>query len=228
MRFSLFYDILVVDLTLLPRADAQLEETMLDKIKNFFYDISDMVLSLIIIGVIFYAVSWKISDTLSPDTDLSALPIESEEPETPDTSTPDTGANTGDTTGDGTTDGTGTDAGENTAPETDGTPSESGDGTDGDTAGGTDGGTDADATDSETEEPETPSTELLVFTVDPGASGYSIGQKLEKEGFIKNANDFTQRIIELGVDNRLIAGDFKISKADTLDTIINVLIGKGR
>lgn len=40
---------------------------MFEKIKDFLYDISDVVVSLLIIGAIFYAVSWKISDTLSVD-----------------------------------------------------------------------------------------------------------------------------------------------------------------
>jgi hypothetical protein len=40
---------------------------MFEKIKDFFYDISDIVLSLFIIALIFYAVSWKISSTLNVD-----------------------------------------------------------------------------------------------------------------------------------------------------------------
>ncbi|HAS72986.1 MAG TPA: hypothetical protein DCS67_02450 [Clostridiales bacterium UBA8960] len=40
---------------------------MFEKIKDFLYDISDIFVSLLIIGMIFFAVSWKISDTLSVD-----------------------------------------------------------------------------------------------------------------------------------------------------------------
>lgn len=52
---------------------------MFEKIKDFLYDISDMVLSIIIIGLIFYSVSWKISDTLSPDLDVSSRPVLTDE-----------------------------------------------------------------------------------------------------------------------------------------------------
>lgn len=36
----------------------------MEKIKDFLYDISDLFLSLLIIGIIFIAVSWKLSDTM--------------------------------------------------------------------------------------------------------------------------------------------------------------------
>lgn len=204
----------------------------MDKIKNFLYDISDMILSLVIIALIFYAVSWKISDTLSPDTDVSAnkppiaktdatdKPSETTTPKPEDTNTvpttPSTDAEGTDTIGTGTdAEGTGT-----TTPPT---------GTDKTTET-----TDKPETDKTTTETpkdtskETPTGELVVFTVESGATGYSIGKALEQKGFISNANDFTKRIIEQGVDNKLKAGDFKLANGDSLDTIINVLIGKGR
>ncbi len=40
---------------------------MLEKIKDILYDVSDIVLSLIIVALIFFVVSWKISDSLAFD-----------------------------------------------------------------------------------------------------------------------------------------------------------------
>lgn len=37
----------------------------MNKIKDFLYDISDLVLSLLIIGIIFMVVSWKLTDTMA-------------------------------------------------------------------------------------------------------------------------------------------------------------------
>ena len=51
---------------------------MFEKIKDFLYDISDIFLSLLIIGLIFFAVSWKISDTLSIDIDAPGTTVETE------------------------------------------------------------------------------------------------------------------------------------------------------
>lgn len=49
---------------------------MFERIKDFLYDISDIVVSLLIIGMIFFAVSWKISDTLSVDINAPIAPTE--------------------------------------------------------------------------------------------------------------------------------------------------------
>lgn len=37
----------------------------MEKIKDFLYDISDLFFSLLIIGIIFFVVSWKLTDTMS-------------------------------------------------------------------------------------------------------------------------------------------------------------------
>lgn len=194
---------------------------MIEKIKNFLYDISDMVLSLLIIALIFYAVSWKISDTLSPDTDISKNVTTESEKETPDKETE--VAKTETTPSESTTPSTteGETADTTTPPTETETPTDPKETTD---------------TQTEDNKPETPATnktpeksaEMVIFTVESGSSGYSIGKSLEEKGFVNSADDFTKRIIELGVDNKLKAGDFKISTSDSLDVIIDVLIGKGR
>lgn len=161
---------------------------MFEKIKDFFYDISDIVLSLLIIAVIFYSVSWKISDTLSVDMNAPETTVEGEEspteapiiivtPENPDDESVETTEPT-------------------TVPET--------------------------------EPPTEAPLELVTFTVPEGSSGYSIGEKLQSEGFIGDVNSFVKRLVEMGYDNKLRAGDFRLSKSDDMDTLIKVLAGQGR
>jgi hypothetical protein len=158
---------------------------MFEKIKDFFYDISDIFVSLLIIALIFISVSWKISDTLSIDMDApiaSAIDQEQvndppviivtpEKPEDPVDETPE----------------------------------------------------DPDVV----AEPVTP-VDLKTFTVSEGSTGYSIGQKLQSEGYVDDVNSFVKRLIEMGYDSKLRAGDFKISTSDDLDTIIRVLAGQKR
>lgn len=187
MRFYAVCDILI--------REFKSEAIMFNKIKDFLYDISDLVLSLAIIAIIFYSVSWKISDTLKPEIEKSGSPIEAINPEDSDDQTvvvlpPEDF--------------------ESSDPED---PS------------------DSDEDSSESNDPDTPEEkpfELVSFVVETGSSGYAIGKKLEENGFVTSVNDFTKRIVELGVDGRLNAGEFKLSKSDDLDTIINVLIGRGR
>ncbi|MBE0450483.1 MAG: hypothetical protein IBX70_06525 [Clostridia bacterium] len=161
---------------------------MFEKIKDFFYDISDIFVSLLIIALIFISVSWKISDTLSIDIDapitseidqeqvndppvIIVTPEKPEDPEDPVEETPE----------------------------------------------------DPDIV----AEPVTP-VDLKTFTVSEGSTGYSIGQKLQSEGYVDDVNSFVKRLIEMGYDSKLRAGDFKISTSDDLDTIIKVLAGQRR
>lgn len=163
---------------------------MFEKIKDFFYDISDIFVSLLIIAMIFVSVSWKISDTLSIDIDAPitseidqeqvddppVIIVTPEVPEEPVDETP--------------------------APEDP-------------------------VVEGEDPAPEAP-LDLKTFTVSEGSTGYSIGQKLQSEGYIDDVNSFVKRLIEMGYDSKLRAGDFKISMNDDLDTLIKVLAGQRR
>lgn len=181
---------------------------MFEKIKDFLYDISDIFVSLIIIGVIFFAVSWKISDTLSVDINA---PINSS------------------TETEATTDGpkivvtpveptdTSTTPGETTTAE-------------GATEATTQSPTEA-TTQAPTEAPTQASTQtpvLEIFVVGEGELGSTIGRNLESQGFVSDSDDFVKRLIEMGYDSKLHAGSYKISKTDSLDTIIKVLAGERR
>ncbi|MDK2866491.1 MAG: hypothetical protein PWP51_1272 [Clostridiales bacterium] len=185
---------------------------MLERLKDFLYDISDIVVSLLIIAIIFFSVSWKISDTLS--FDLEAFLPSSAETETPSEDEkvieiiPNT--NLGDNQG--------TDD-ENSDHTDDTTPTEP--------TGEDNASTPPDtATPPDTSAPTSATYET--FVVPSGASGYSIGEDLATQGYVDSANTFVARLVERDLDRKLFAGDFKLSKSDDLDTIINVLTGQGR
>ncbi|HSN66707.1 MAG TPA: hypothetical protein VLS94_08705 [Fusibacter sp.] len=178
---------------------------MFDKIKDFLYDISDIFVSLLIIGVIFFAVSWKISDTLSVDINAPVSPtteaVETTEasivvtPVTPETSTD-----------------------SETVTSTEAT-------TEAVTQPATEATTEA-ATQAATQAPQ--NLVLENFVVSDGELGYTIGENLEAQGFVHDADDFVQRLIEMGYDSKLRAGTFKLDKRDSLDVIIKVLAGEKR
>lgn len=160
---------------------------MFEKIKDFFYDISDIFVSLLIIALIFVSVSWKISDTLSIDMDAPITSaIDQEQVNDPPVIivTPETPVDP---------------SAEEPAPEDPAV----------------------------VVEPVTP-VDLKTFTVSEGSTGYSIGQKLQSEGYVDDVNSFVKRLIEMGYDSKLRAGDFKLSASDDLDTIIRVLAGQRR
>lgn len=200
---------------------------MIEKIKDILYDLSDIMVSLLIIAVIFFSVSWKISDVLQVDLaetlksnteatdDLPVTVIIPDiNPESPDQTTqpenPDEGlenGENGDTPGD-TDDGSG--EGENA------------------TNGANPGESTNNAGETTTPpETSTPAT-LDTFIVADGATGYSIGKKLAEEGYVQDVDTFVNRLVAMKLDNKLRAGSFKISKSDDLDTIIKVLAGQGR
>ncbi len=172
---------------------------MFEKIKDFLYDISDIFVSLLIIGVIFFAVSWKISDTLSVDINA---------PSSSSTEAVDT-----------------TEASIIVIPETSTEPN-------------SDASTEVTTetvTEPVTEAPTQPTTQapvqnlvLVNFVVSEGELGYTIGKNLEAQGFVQDADDFVQRLIQMGYDSKLRAGTFKLDKKDSLDVIIKVLAGEKR
>lgn len=66
-------------------------------------------------------------------------------------------------------------------------------------------------------------TEVL-FEVPSGASTSGIGKALEEQGLIQNTNAFKVKSKELGVDGKMKAGTYKLSKSMDLETIINKLV----
>ena len=193
---------------------------MIEKIKDILYDLSDIVVSLIIIAVIFVSVSWKISDTLDVNLKetLTNPTVEAETDPPVTVIIPEINPN-------GISDEIADPTSENSDP-TDST----GNSSENTPESATDTTPPSDATPSTPSEPETntaPGT-LVSFEVPEGATGYSIGKKLVSEGYVDDVDTFVNRLVALKLDNKLRAGTFKLSKSDSLDVIIKVLAGQGR
>jgi len=189
---------------------------MLERLKDFLYDISDIVVSLLIIAAIFLSVSWKISDTLSFKLENglgTPSQIAASENIPKDNSSDDSDSGENDSVINIIPNNT-LDMPEN---ETTGPNNDAIDDTaDLDTASGSDAGA--------TNAP----LSFKTFVVPSGASGYSIGQQLASEGYIDDGNAFVSRLVERELDRKLFAGEFELSTQDDLDTIITVLTGQGR
>ena len=183
---------------------------MFEKLKDFLYDMSDIFVSLLIIAVIFLAVSWKISDTLKVDideeqavkttsaTDSSSIVV------TPVESTEASSENITEAT---------TEAAS----------------TESSTQATTQAATTQPTTQPATQPATQPTTQAAVlekFVVSEGELGNTIGKNLQSQGFISSSNAFVKRLIEMGYDSKLKAGTFKISKTYDLDTIIKILAGE--
>lgn len=191
-----------------------------EKFKDFVYDFSDIILSLVIITVIFAVVSWKISDSMSYNT-LTDKPgeavVQKNEPpaEAPASSSDSTVTIDKDPAAPTTSSGSdGKPSAGATTPATTVTPPTNTAGT---------------STPAETVTPAvTPSvtTQEFIIEVPPGSSGYAIAKQLKTKGVISDTKMFITRVEQMKVGSKLKAGTFKIKAGMTLDEVINVLIGK--
>lgn len=196
---------------------------MFEKAKDFFFDVGDILLSVLIIAIMFYTISWKLSDTMSytPSFNIPFLSTESSEPEIPVASTDDT---THITVGDTTSGVVGTEEA-----ITDSSEGEVIDMTPPEASGGTE--TVVEATPTETAKPESDSIQIIAtkdveFVVPSGMLASKIIQKLEDEGLIKDKTAFSSRLSERKLDSKLRSGTFKLSTDMTYDQIINKLTGQ--
>ena len=187
---------------------------MFEKLKDILYDVSDIVLSLIIVAIIFSVVSWKISDSLAfdievPDktnvtetatTDPNIVEIQ-EVTDTPVTESTEGTSNTTETA-------TNTSESSTETASTDGT--------------STDSASDA--------KPGGTVVNLVGVTkeieIKSGSSGYSIGKLLTAEGLVADTNTFIKRVEELGLGAKLRSGTFKLSTDMSLDEIIYKISGQ--
>jgi len=179
---------------------------MFEKIKDFLYDISDIFVSLLIIAVIFIAVSWKISDTLSVDIDAPLSPATEATQTTeativvlpidPETSTESNLESSTEVSTEATSEGA-------TEPV-------------------------SEATTQPVTEPPVQNLVLENFVIAEGELGYTVGKNLQAQGYIYDVDDFVKRLIEMGYDSKLKAGTFKLDKKDSLEVIIKVLSGEKR
>ncbi len=189
---------------------------MLEKVKDFFYDSSDVLLSILIIAIMFYTISWKLSDTMSYTPTISLPFLSSEEPTTEDPIITDDSTHVA-ITDDDAVSGSDTD---DTAEVIDMTPEEPVDTPD------TVEPTTPEAAKPESENINVITVQEVSFIVPSGMLASKIIQKLEDEGLIDDRSAFTRRLSERKLDSKLRSGTFQLSTDMTYDQIINKLTGQ--
>lgn len=194
---------------------------MLRRIRNFLFDIKDLVIVVAIISVLFFAVTWKVNETLNVNFEGSngvvvIDPGETTQPTTPapsDAKVPEPSTQTPNPTTSPNIAPPNTTA-PNIAPPNTGAPQPT-------TA------PPAPATEPPVTAPA-PQGESQLFIVSAGEYAQDIGANLQNAGFVDNATAFVARAIELGVDGKLLVGNFYLRYDDDMDTIIRILTGGSR
>lgn len=196
----------------------------MEKIKDIIYDISDIVVSLLIVAVIFIIVSWKLSDSMSFN-DMGSKYAKNDPKNSTQTEQPA-----------GTTDGSadGTDATDAEVITVDPTKPQNNTGTAATTGttGSTDGGKPTGTTPAGTQ-PTTPTTtptvaagKDVVLEIPSGASGFSIAKQLKEKGLITDTSAFIKRVEELKLGVKLRSGSFTLKTGMTMDQVIYKLTGQ--
>lgn len=176
---------------------------MFEKLKDIFYDISDYVVTIIIvffivisIGFIMtksYGLEFSKNDLLSffqsgKNTEVIATGTSDDEKDKVEKTTPETP----------------TDVVETSTPETS-------------TAG---------TTTPETDTPETEEAqkdEAVEVGIYEGDDAYDIAERLVENGVIKDAQDFVNELIERGLDTSVRVGEYNFKKDMTMDEVFTVL-----
>lgn len=191
---------------------------MIDKIKDFIYNISDLIVALLIIVIAAYIISWKVEDIMdypeqviaqtktevsidspstNPDAEETGTNSENPDMENPDTDDTDNNINTDED------------------------------------SNSTDSNTDSDINSAEEDEesdpvvdsPSQPANKIQI-DIPSGSPGVKIASLLQKEGLIDSTSKFIDRLEERKLDSKLRAGKFKIPENASLDEVINILTGQ--
>jgi len=201
---------------------------MFERLKDFFYDVSDIILSIIIVVIMVFAISWKLSDTISyspikvnlQESSSYAVNPEPDESHSLESENPSNFSEEEENNS------------EETSTETESPESENNEASEGETA--------EEVPSTETESPSEgdvvakPSNENINvvsvkeinFIVPSGATGSSIAKKLQSEGLIEDTSIFLNRLEALNLGNKLRSGTFKLSTDMDIDSIINKLTGR--
>jgi hypothetical protein len=181
---------------------------MLEKIKNILYDLTDVVLALVIIVVMFSIITWKITDSMA--FNFASLFNDGEDIQNEELIS--------------------SDAQENNPQEDvvieeavdSEDPSNNNDNTEPTEA------TEPDQTDDPTETNDSQETivEEVTVEIDSGSTGYGIAKLLEEKSLINNRNDFIKRVEELGLGAKLRSGTYTFKTNNNMDEIIYKLSGQ--
>lgn len=191
----------------------------MEHVKDFLFDLSDILISLVIVALIFTVVSWKLNETIPISFSLfekDARP-QTTEPVTKapsvavviDGSVPDTNSEiTNDTV---ITPSDGNAVAPSEEPVT--TP---------DTAIKI-APLDATETDTAKSEATPKSTKKITVEIPAGSSGDGIARILKNKGLITDIKLFNRTIETMGLGNKLRAGTFKISQDMSVESIIKLI-----
>lgn len=171
----------------------------MERVRDFLYDISDLLISLLIVAAIFTVISWKLNESIP--IEASMAPPTAEEPASEDPGT---------------------------APvepaETDPEPVDPV--TDASDADKPIGGNTSDDTAEPPATPEKPAVETgksVTVTVPSGSPGIAIARILKENGLITDVNAFIQKVDALGLGPKLRSGTFQLKTGMDLEQIIKVL-----
>ena len=179
-----------------------------EKLKDLLYDLSDTLLTLLIIILIVGTVSWKISDSMTysnalakaqppvivAETSGTEVPL-TQEPESPSQENQQAGAQ---------------------SPASEVKPSVN-------TMPGTGAGN---STSGSVSQPVSPSSgQKITLEIRSGSTGYSIAKLLVEKGLVQDTQTFIQRVEALKLGSKLKAGTFEVTSGMPLDELIRVITG---
>jgi len=170
-----------------------------DKFKDMLYDLSDTLITLVIIVLIIGTVSWKISDSMTYSNALA----KSEPPDISLEKEPENGSPAQEVPSESTDPNKPTSEVQpsvNTLP----------------------------ASGSEAQPPAVtpaPSGEKMTIDIKSGSTGYAIAKLLVEKGLVKDTQTFIQRVEALKLGSKLKAGTFEVTKGMPLDELIKVITG---
>ncbi len=184
----------------------------MERIKDFLYDISDLLISLLIIAVIFTVISWKLNESIPIET-ISPSPVAEEPAAEPDASAqdpasvqPDSEATTPSASTDEVVDASDADKPITEAPA------------------GTTAPVAPPAQPPAKPEATTPVAGTTVtIEIPSGSPGVAIGKILKDNGLITDVSAFIKKVDELGLGPKLRSGSFTLKTGMTLEKIIKTL-----
>ncbi len=175
----------------------------MEKIKDFLYYIGDFLIGLFILAMMFFLITWKLSDTIPLELSSNSPDISKEQSINEDDNTPiviDAGV-------------------EKDSPDR---PKE--DPKDNDSTANKDDKKDTQNTTNETS--ETSEDGIVTITIESGMSGVDIAYKLEEKGVVESADLFIAKLKSMELTESLLAGEFKIKKGLSYEEIAKILTGQ--
>lgn len=166
-----------------------------EKIKDLIYDLSDTLITLIMIVLIVGVVSWKISDSMTYPSAISKAqpPIVSEQSPPAGSESEPTPENAGTQN-----------PGENPS-ETAGSPVQMPSNT-----------LPGSAT-------AAPQGQKVTLVIKSGSTGYDIAKLIVEKGLVKDTQTFIQRVEALKLGSKLKAGTFEVTAGTSLDDLIRII-----